>query len=761
MSDLNMGLLHAAIDHGHPYPVHYDLWLVALSYLVAAIASTTVFLVASCLRRQEAGNGRRLCFALGTVTMGLGVWTMHFVAMLALRLPVPISYDWRVTVASIIPAIVAGAVVLRVLAEEGIGTARLLASSIAVGAGIGAMHYTGMAAMSLDARMVFDPWVVILSFAIAVVLAAASLTWVLWIGRIGFRHRLATFTASGSVMGAAVSAIHYCGMWAVRFFPLAGTTARASTIDTNRLGVAITVAVLFIIGATLIVVLVNHRYAVLKTIADNEAKKFAQVLEAVPDGVVGVDSEGLIRFANTPIETLFHFRRDDLIGKPIEMLMPKQFAAAHAGHRAKYAEAPRLRRMGSGLPLRARRADGTEFAADVSLNYIALNDGSLTICSVRDVSEQAAVRTELETMNRKLTAGLRALEKKSDELRRLTELLELLHGCITEPEANEIISRLLTRLLPHTAGAVYLLNPSRNLLQSTSRWGENAGTLTPHFAPDDCWALRRGRLYAARDMDSTVQCKHVNPQHAGYLCVPMLAQGDILGILHVLIPPNGVGADDTEAEGRVDSIRVLSIAIAEQIGVALANLRLREQLRNQSIRDPLTGLYNRRFMEEALDREIARTKQSAGYLSLVAIDLDHFKQLNDSLGHEGGDLVLREIGAMLGKHLHGGELGCRLGGEELLVILPETSIREATVRAEKLRRRIEEMTVMLRGQPLRRVTASFGVAEYPIHGGNPEEVLKAADAALYRAKAMGRNRIVAAEAIDPAATGSLPVGAAL
>ncbi len=404
MSNLYTSLLRSTINYGTPLPVHYDLWLVALSYLVATIASTTVFLVASCLNRQAAGNVRRLCFALGTVTMGLGVWTMHFVAMLALRLPVPISYDWHVTVVSILPAIVAGAIVLQVVQEERIGAFRLLASSIVVGVGIGAMHYIGMAGMRLNALMAYDFPMVIVSVAIAVALAAASLALVHWIGRIGSPDHLATLTGGGAIMGAAVAAMHYCGMWAVQFFPYAGAGSRVSSIDTDRLGVLVAVATLFIVGVTIIVVLVNSRYAVLKSIAENEGKKFAKMLEAMPDGVVGVDSQGLIRFANNPIEVLFQFTRENLIGKPIEMLMSERFAAAHVRHRAKYAEAPRLRRMGAGLPLRGRRADGTEFAIDVSLNHIDLKDGPLTICSVRDVSEQTAVRTQLEAMNQKLTA---------------------------------------------------------------------------------------------------------------------------------------------------------------------------------------------------------------------------------------------------------------------------------------------------------------------------------------------------------------------
>ena len=166
-------------------------------------------------------------------------------------------------------------------------------------------------------------------------------------------------------------------------------------------------------------------------------------------------------------------------------------------------------------------------------------------------------------------------------------------------------------------------------------------------------------------------------------------------------------------------------------------------------------------MEEALEREIVRAMRTATTLSIVAIDLDHFKRFNDTFGHEGGDLVLREAGAVLSKAAHGDNLACRLGGEELMLILPDTPLESAVSLAETIRRKIERLSVMFRGQQLGKITASFGVAEFPRHGDGQREVLRAADQALYRAKAAGRNRVEVAERIEDTLSVSVRAFAAL
>jgi diguanylate cyclase (GGDEF)-like protein/PAS domain S-box-containing protein len=544
-------------------------------------------------------------------------------------------------------------------------------------------------------------------------------------------------------MGLAVTAMHYTGMSAAHFFPVTtAAPAHVAGMAPVQLASLVVGAILVIVAIAVASVVMDYRLAQLKDAAKTEATKFAHLLEAVPDGIIGVSREGQIKLSNSRVGELFRYGHDVLLGKPVDLLLP----GGWGGSGARPFPADRRAALVSRIGLQGRRADQSEFPAEVSVKPIATPEGPLLICAIRDVTEQETARQALRETNERLREGMAKLEAQSEELRLLTEMGELLHSCEAEQEAYDIISMSVVRLLGSMPGAVYMLSRSRNVLQSTATWGAGAENFAPVLSPDECWALRRGRLYAVTGREGAVRCKHVGAREA-YACVPMLAHGEVLGVLHVVASGNDRERSD-ELDSAIERKRILLIAIAEKIASAVANLRLREELRNQSIRDPLTGLLNRRFMEEAFEREIVRANRTATSLSVVAIDLDHFKRFNDLFGHEGGDLVLREVGAAMARMARGDNLACRLGGEELLLILPDTTLEHAMDVAEKLRRKIERLSVVLRGQQLGKITASLGVAEYPRHGDTHNDVLRAADRALYRAKAAGRNRVTLAERAD-------------
>jgi diguanylate cyclase (GGDEF)-like protein len=226
------------------------------------------------------------------------------------------------------------------------------------------------------------------------------------------------------------------------------------------------------------------------------------------------------------------------------------------------------------------------------------------------------------------------------------------------------------------------------------------------------------------------------PLAGAYLCVPMMAHGEALGVLNLTLPEPGPA---TETRQR------LAMTVAEHIALSLANLKLHETLRSQSIRDPLTGLFNRRYMEESLEREMRRASRGRHPVGIIMLDLDHFKQFNDTFGHDAGDTVLREVGAILQRSIRGEDIACRYGGEEFTLILPEVSLLDAANRAEHLRETVRALNIQHRKQALGPVTVSLGVAIYPDHGPTGDAVLRAADAAMYQAKARGRDRV----AINP------------
>ncbi|HEX7719098.1 MAG TPA: MHYT domain-containing protein, partial [Woeseiaceae bacterium] len=571
MNSHQIRFLDAATNAGQALPTEYDAALVLLSYLTIVIASSAALLIAWRVRDEPAGPGRVLWLALGALTLGLGVWAMHFVAMLAMSLQSPITYDVPITVISVLPAIAAGAVCLTGAIRGTTGW--LVGSGLAMGLGIGAMHYIGMAAMRVSADMLYNPWLFVLSLVVAPSLAIASLYTVRWAIRQTVTRPGKALLLSGAIMGLAVAAMHYTGMWAASYFPLARDVAgmQASGMDSTHLAMAVAGAIFTIVALAVAAVVTDYRLKQLKAAADSEAEKFGLLLEAVPDGIIGVNAKGEIRLLNSRVEDLFQYRKELLLGRPFDMLMPGRFGDTSEYAGAVFFSDSSESATVSSLKLRGRRADQSEFPAEISLNRITTAEGPLTICAIRDVTEQEEAREALREANVQLTAGMTSLESQSKELQFLTDMGELLHGCEEEQEAYEIVSNLGVQLLPGTLGAVYMLSRSRNVLQSTATWGDSVDAVAPVFEPQDCWALRRGRMYAATGRQPAIQCRHVNDEHDGYMCLPMLAHGEVLGVLHVVAPANGTNPANG-ATSPLERKRIVIIAMAEMISTAVANL---------------------------------------------------------------------------------------------------------------------------------------------------------------------------------------------
>jgi diguanylate cyclase (GGDEF)-like protein len=219
-----------------------------------------------------------------------------------------------------------------------------------------------------------------------------------------------------------------------------------------------------------------------------------------------------------------------------------------------------------------------------------------------------------------------------------------------------------------------------------------------------------------------------------------MAQGEALGILSLQLPPSP-GQQESVSLPSEEAERRLAAVLAEHVCLALGNLKLRETLRNQSIRDPLTGLFNRRYMEDSLERELSRANRNKGSVAITMMDLDHFKRFNDTFGHQAGDALLRAFGDFLIKNTRGQDIACRYGGEEFVVVLSDTTLAGALKRADILREEVRQLKVHYGGQLLGMVSISIGLALFPDHGTTIAEVLRAADQALYSAKREGRDRV--------------------
>lgn len=354
----------------------------------------------------------------------------------------------------------------------------------------------------------------------------------------------------------------------------------------------------------------------------------------------------------------------------------------------------------------------------------------------RDVVARRRAEESLSKANAALMERLENIRRRNAEIALLSEMSEMLHACRAREEIAGVIARLMPRLLPGAEGAVYLVADDRTNANWFTGWPGRAFEATA-FAPEDCWGLRLGKAHLVVG-GVPEPCPHVSPAAGCSICVPIAASGHTTGLLHAR-------RDQCEAPDE-QALRILTAA-GGQIGLALSNLNLREELREQSIRDPLTGLFNRRYLDEAIARELRRAGRTGHPVAFLAADLDHFKRFNDSFGHAAGDQLLREFARELLHAVRGGDIAGRIGGEEFLVVLPEADRDAARARAEAIRAATGRLFVMDRGRPLGGATTSLGVAVYPEDGDTLEEVLRRADEALYRAKLAGRDRVeMAAEA---------------
>jgi diguanylate cyclase (GGDEF)-like protein len=331
-------------------------------------------------------------------------------------------------------------------------------------------------------------------------------------------------------------------------------------------------------------------------------------------------------------------------------------------------------------------------------------------------------------------------QKLNRETRLLSDLNEWLQSCNSLGELYRMVAEFLGRLLPGCAGSLYIYANSRDVLESAKAW--NGGKMMPAMHPDDCWGLRRGRPYTFGENEIDFRCSHIEPSVTSeYCCIPILAHGETIGLLNLEFR-SGSGSDGEKPHREANAEqRRLGLVCAEQISLAIANVKLRDQLRDQSIRDVLTGLFNRRYMLETCRREFSRAARAGQSIGILSIDIDHFKKYNDNHGHDAGDIVLRAVGNCLENLFRNEDVPCRFGGEEFVVVLPGAETDAALRRAEQLRSKIEEIVVRYLEKNLPRITVSIGVAVFPDAGDNPQAVLKAADEALYRAKEKGRNRV--------------------
>jgi diguanylate cyclase (GGDEF)-like protein len=348
------------------------------------------------------------------------------------------------------------------------------------------------------------------------------------------------------------------------------------------------------------------------------------------------------------------------------------------------------------------------------------------------------LRTQLQKANQQLILEKTRLQQYSYFRKQLGDMTNLLEASSSLQEAGEIIALNFSVLFPMLNGALYLFKLPDEV-ELVAVWGKNQELFPKGFAKEDCWALRRGKAYQVSANSPNPACHHTRDlECARITCIPLSAQSEHIGILNFCELQN-------TGESLLDDEWDVLGTIADSIALALANIRMRESLHAQSIRDSLTALYNRRYLDETLPREIHRAGRHNQPISVLILDIDNFKRINDTFGHDAGDIVLKRLANLMLSAIRNNDVACRYGGEEFIIILPNAAIDTAVERAEQLRESMSKLAITHNGQQLGMMTVSIGVSTFPNHGASRDELIMKADMALYSAKSGGKNQVVVSQ----------------
>ena len=755
----------------------YDFRLVALSVVLAMVASYAALDLAGRITAASHGRVQAIWLSAGAAAMGLGIWAMHYIGMLALSMPMQIFYHLPTVAFSLLAAVAASAVALSVVSRSKMSVWQEIAGSIVMGSGIAAMHYIGMAAMRCSAVIVYDRRIVALSIVLAIAISLVAL-------KLAFRVRDEMRVSrrkiiSAVVMGSAIPLMHYTGMWAATFHRSGLAVDLTQAIGISTLGiVAISATSFFVLGGAITSSFFDRFMAMQKDNLNTARERelyFRTMAEAVPEMIWTATPDGMDDFFNdkwfdytgrTPEQTLGRGWTATVHPDDLAPCLAKWDNALRTGE--PYDVEYRLRGrdgiyrwflgranpilnstgevikwFGTCTDIENQKQNQQILEAQILERTMQLADANTRL--QEEMLEKDFARNELDQQNERMLGDL---TERSQRATMLAKMGELLQSCTSREEVFAAALGFAPKIFPVVPGAMALLDPSRSVAEVIGSWSD-CQLPAAVFDPTACWALRTGHTHLVLADDSTARCAHAAGVKNTYLCTPILAQGETLGIVHFQATDQVPELDASELSFKT--------TFAGQVGLSIANIKLREALRTQSIKDALTGLYNRRYLEEMLEREVRRAARSEQSLGIIMIDLDHFKSFNDTYGHDAGDTVLRETGAFLTKNIRTEDFVCRFGGEEFVIILPTADLTASRGRAERLRSRMREQTMMHQGKSLGMVTISVGVAEFPQHGMSPKELMASADAALYEAKRGGRDRVVVAssQTVEQTATAGL------
>lgn len=673
-------------------PYSYDLWLVVLSFLIAVLAAYVALSLAARLPHVEERQVWRWLVG-GSIGMGIGIWAMHFIGMLAFHLPIPLGYDMPITIASLLLAVISSGFALYFIRQGIKNLITLLISAALMGSGIAAMHYTGMEALRMSPAIEYNTTTVVLSLIIAYLASYQAL-------KLAFHNEMRSpllFSSkqllSALVMGSAIAGMHYVGMQAAYFSPGSVCLAAPSGISSGVMATIIaSVTLLLLFGMMLLLsydsqrakqnaILVgelrqlNHQ---LRTQAEELALSMTEnlreghqrerllvtIVEQSSEAIITVDMSRRIQSWNHAAEKMFGYRNNEVIGQSLQFISLSEEEYARLGKLGDY----QCYRDRSGTLIYVRANSAPMFDEN------GIQTGEIII--MHDATQERSQQEQMQLW------GL--VFKNSGEAIVITDaenrILSVNHAFsrITGYSTDEVIGQN-PRMLASGRHDHRFYEKMWHSLHQTGYW------------KGEVWNKRK---------DGTV--------YPEWLTLTSLVDNEGKPSNYIAIFSDV--SSYKEKEARIEFL---------------------------AQHDTLTGLPNRNLLNDRLEQSIYKAQRDGEKVAVLFIDLDRFKNINDTLGHHIGDQLLKEVALRLRKSVRNSDTVCRQGGDEFIIILPEISRIDnvAHIAQSVLATISEDYTI---DDERLHITPSIGISLYPEDGTQIPELVKHADAAMYHAKDSGR-----------------------
>ncbi len=470
---------------------------------------------------------------------------------------------------------------------------------------------------------------------------------------------------------------------------------------------------------------------------------FRSMVESLGEGVAIVDGRESFIFTNEAAQRIFASEGQPLAGRSLrEFTTPEQFALIQ--------EQTKERREGKrgSYELRITLPDGREKTLLVTATprFDDQKQFTSSLAVLTDITEMKRSEEALRKIKNQLEETIKQLEKRNEEANLFIQMGGAFQMAQNESEIISIGINYARRLFNQESGILYLQGHTGRPLEAKGSWGEREFKVKDFF-PEECWALRKSEMHFVGDPSLDILCPHLSQEEkflGPTLCVPLVSFGESLGVMVMTCCQEIERLSKEEVESYRKVRQSLALQFSQRLATAIFTIRLRESLKEQSIRDPLTGLYNRRFLEETLTRELYRAQRTDGVVAVMMLDLDYFKQFNDRYGHDAGDAVLEAVARVLQKSVRREDIVCRFGGEEFTIIMPGNTEEVARARAELILDRVRHLEIPHGSHVFRQLTISIGLAIFPRDGDSADTLIQAADQALLEAKRRGRDRLVMA-----------------